>query len=296
MYTIDWPVAPAVRSGTTPLWHPAEGVLYWSDPESGDLHRFNPADGTDVCCLSDRPVGAMVLQEDGSILLFRDQANIALFRGDAIVGTVIQSISDFRLCRYASAAAAPDGSIFCSVVSDAHHMARLLHLDRTGHLTLVEDGFGVPGAIAFDVSGKSLFFSDSHNTHLAIWRYEYEADSGELKNRALFYTGIDDEHSSGAPMGIAADAAGGLWVSRWGGSAVVHHSPDGSIDDTVPVPVRTPVGLAFGGEGLSELYVTTGGGHLRQLNGLHAGDIARLRGEGLNGQALRTSAISVKTE
>lgn len=296
MYSIDWPVAPAVRSGTTPLWHPGERVLYWSDPEAGALHRYNPADGADTCCLSDHSVGAMVLQEDGSLLLFREQANVVVFRGGAILGTVIQSIADFRLCRFASAAAAPDGSVFCSVVSDSHHLARLLHLDRSGHLTLVEDGFGVPGALAFDVSGKFLFFCDAHSTHLAIWRYEYEADSGELKNRTLYYTGIGDERSTGAPMGLAADAAGGLWVSRWGGSALVHHSPEGAIDATVPLPVRTPVGLAFGGEDLSSLFVTTGGGHLRQLDGLHAGDIARLRGEGLQGQPLRTSAIAAKHE
>lgn len=294
MYTIDWPVASAVRSGTTPLWHPAEHVLYWSDPESGALHRFDPAVGTDSTCLADRPVFAMVLQEDGALLLFRDQANIVAFRGDAVVGTVVPSISDFRLARYASAAAAPDGSVFCAVLSDAHHTARLLHLDRSGRLDLVEDGFGLPGALAFDAPGKSLFFCDAHSTHLAIWRYDYDADSGELRNRSLFYSGIDDERSPGAPLGLAADDSGGLWVSRWGGSALVHHAADGVIDATVPLQVKTPIGLAFGGDGLSELYATTGGGHLRPLNGLHAGDIARVGGEGLRGHPLRTSAISMK--
>ncbi len=296
MYTFDWLVTPVVRSGTTPLWHPGERVLYWSDPGAGALYRYNPSDGTNECCLSDRPVGAMALQEDGSILFFRDQANIVSFRDGAVQGTVVQSLPDFRLGRFASAAAAPDGSVFCSVLSDARHTGRLLHLDRSGQLTLVEDGFGIPGALAFDAAGRSLFFCDAHSTHLAIWRYEYAPDSAELTNRTLFYTGIDDDGAPGAPMGLAADASGGLWVSRWGGSALVHHSPDGEIDQTVPFAVRTPAGLAFGGEGLADLYVTTGGGHLRQFNGLHAGDIAKMTGEGLAGQPLRTSAISMTSE
>ena len=37
--TIDWPAANQSRSSATPLWHPAEARLYWTDCET--LFRFD---------------------------------------------------------------------------------------------------------------------------------------------------------------------------------------------------------------------------------------------------------------
>ncbi len=294
MTTIEWPVCLAARAGAMPLWHPGAQCLYWCDPSGGDLFRFNPADGSNTLCLSDRPIGAMVLQADGSLLLFRDQANVIVCRDDALAEPVITAISDFRLAQFASAAADSHGRVICSVLSDSHHTGRLLRLDTDGKLETIADGFGIPGAVAFDETGTRLYLNDAHSTHLVTWRYDYDPETGMLGERRPFYRVLDeDSDESGAPMGLALDADDNIWITRWGGSRIVCHAPDGTLSSFERLPVRKPFGIAFGGDDLTDIYITTAGGHRRSIEGLHAGDLARIRIDGVKGRLPFRSRIGL---
>jgi sugar lactone lactonase YvrE len=53
------------------------------------------------------------------------------------------------------------------------------------------------------------------------------------------------------------DSEGYLWNARWGGSCVVRHAPDGSIDRIIEVPVSQVTCPAFGGKDLKTLFITT---------------------------------------
>lgn len=294
MNTIEWPVSLPARTGAMPLWHPGEKCLYWCDPAGGELYRFNPADGSNTLCFADRPIGAMTLQADGSLLLFRDQANVVVCRDGAIAETVISSISDFRLTQFASAAADSRGRVLCSALSDSRHTGRLLRLDTDGRLEPVADGFGIPAAMAFDETGTRLYFNDAHSTHLLTWLYDYDPETGALGDRRPFYRVLDeDSDASGAPMGLALDADDNLWIARWGGSRIVRHAPDGALAASEHLDVRKPFGLAFGGDDLADIYITTAGGHRRSLEGLHAGDLARMRIDGVRGRLPFRSRIGL---
>ncbi len=294
MNMIEWPVSIPARAGATPVWHPGERRLYWCDPAGGELYRFNPDDGSNELCFADRPIGAMTLQSDGTLLLFRDQANVVVCRDGAAAETVIVSIADFRLTQFASAAADPRGRVICSVLSDSRHTGRLLRLDTDGNLEQVADGFGIPGAMAFDETGTRLYVNDAHSTHRVTWRYDYDPETGAIGERRPFYRALDeDSDDSGAPMGLAVDADENLWISRWGGSRIVRHAPDGAIASTESIAVRKPCGIAFGGDELADIYITTAGGHRRTIDGLHAGDLARMRVEGVRGRLPFRSRIGL---
>jgi sugar lactone lactonase YvrE len=61
----------------------------------------------------------------------------------------------------------------------------------------------------------------------------------------------------GHPDGAIVDSEGYLWNARWGGSCVVRHAPDGSIDRIIEVPVSQVTCPAFGGPELKTLFITT---------------------------------------
>ena len=84
-----------------------------------------------------------------------------------------------------------------------------------------------------------------------------------------------------------------LWIARWGGSRIVRHAPDGSLAASEHLDVRKPFGLAFGGDDLADIYITTAGGHRRSLEGLHAGDLARMRIDGVRGRLPFRSRIGL---
>ena len=49
----------------------------------------------------------------------------------------------------------------------------------------------------------------------------------------------------------------------------------------------------FGGDDLADIYITTAGGHRRSLEGLHAGDLARMRIDGVRGRLPFRSRIGL---
>jgi sugar lactone lactonase YvrE len=80
---------------------------------------------------------------------------------------------------------------------------------------------------------------------------------------------------------MTVDSAGTLWVGHWDGGRVSRWSPDGRLQGEVALPARNVTSLAFGGEGLAEVVVTTAAlfpGHEEAGPGFH-GDLLGWRGE-----------------
>ena len=294
MHTLEWVVDLPMPVGTAPLWHAAAQRLYWSDLAAGILYSLDPATGEVRKCLEDgRPIGGITVQADGALLLFRDQANIVVWRDDHIASTVIQSIADFRRTQFTGAVAAPCGRVFCATRSDLNHPGRLFCLDLNGRLNQVADVFGTPAGMGFSPDNRFFYFNDAHGTHLMTWRFAYNPADGTLANRVPFRDSVT-LNDPGAPMGLAVDEAGHVWTARWGGSALMHCDADGTLIEMLPLPVKKPSGLCFGGPQLDSLFLTTSGGHRRQIEGLHAGALARIVLPGVRGVAANVSRIGLE--
>lgn len=264
--------------GEGPLWHPAEKRVYWTDIPAGKLYRYDPASNTSEVCYEDRPVGGIVLQKDGSLLLFRDCGNVVVWKDGEIVRTIVDGVDDLRNTRFNDVCADPEGRVFCGTMPDLHHMGRLYRLELDGTLTLLFDGLGIPNGMGFSPDLQKLYFNDSYATARTTWAYEYDRSSGELGARhplrdAKLCT------DPGNPDGLAVDSEGFVWTARWDGGAILRHSPvDGSVTVNMSFPVRKVSSLCFGGDDMTDIYATTAGGHLRPTDGQNAGALFRLRG------------------
>ena len=63
----------------------------------------------------------------------------------------------------------------------------------------------------------------------------------------------------GRPDGAAVDESGCYWVALARGGQIVRVTPRGERDRVVSFPVSAPTMVAFGGQGLDTMYVTTMG-------------------------------------
>ncbi len=79
--------------------------------------------------------------------------------------------------------------------------------------------------------------------------------SGTVSGRRVFAVLPEAE---GLPDGIIVDGEGYLWNAHWGGGLVTRYAPDGRVDTRIVMPVPVVTCMAFGGDRLNELYVTTG--------------------------------------
>ena len=94
------------------------------------------------------------------------------------------------------------------------------------------------------------------------------------------------------PDGMTVDAEGCVWSARWEGGCIVRYSPDGEEIGRYDIPARKITSVMFGGDDLSDLYVTSAGGAEKAADGPHAGALFRLR-PGVKGQLEHRSKIGI---
>ncbi|MBV9048989.1 MAG: SMP-30/gluconolactonase/LRE family protein, partial [Solirubrobacterales bacterium] len=68
---------------------------------------------------------------------------------------------------------------------------------------------------------------------------------------------VELDRGRGTPDGLTVDEEGGVWVALWDGGAVNRYASDGSLLETVELPVQRPTSCAFGGPELTTLFVTS---------------------------------------
>jgi sugar lactone lactonase YvrE len=271
----------ACHTGEGPLYHPDENRVYWTDIPNGKLFRYDIATGTHEVCYEGEPVGGMTLQEDGSLLLFGARGAVRVWR-DGVITPVIEEMPEEKNNRFNDVIAAPDGSVFCGVMSTPERAGRLYHLATDGEMKVLVEGTGTANGMGFTPDRDKMYFTDTHVRK--IYLFDYDRKTGEATNQRLWVETPDDPEV-GRPDGMTVDAYGNVWSGRWGGSRLVCHGPDGVEKGHIPFPVKKISCVTFGGPNYADMYITTAGGHIKDTDGEHAGALFRLRMPGAWGVA-----------
>jgi D-xylono/L-arabinono-1,4-lactonase len=279
----------ACVTGEGPLWHPDEKRVYWVDIPPGRLYRYDPATGEHEQCLEvDRPLGGYTIQEDGSLILFMGQGRIAHWRQGSLT-TLIDNIADEIDGRFNDITTDPEGRVFCGTMPVGDRNGKLYRLDPDGSLTVVLEDAGLSNGMGFSPDLSLFYHTDTQRR--TITRFDYNRATGEITNPAVIVHETDG--SRGFPDGMAVDADGNLWSARWDGYMLVQHDPDGNVLREVKFPAKKVSSVTFGGDDLTDMYVTTAGGHDKAENGETAGALYHLN-LGVKGMAEFRSRIVVK--
>jgi sugar lactone lactonase YvrE len=129
--------------------------------------------------------------------------------------------------------------------------ASLYCLDHAGELERRHSGIGISNGISWSPDGTRMYFADSPKR--TIVAFDFDTERGTIGDPQLFAT---TPHGA-FPDGATVDADGCLWSAQWGASRIVRYRPDGTIDQIIELPVSQPTCVAFGGNRLDELYVTS---------------------------------------
>jgi sugar lactone lactonase YvrE len=261
-------------TGEGPVWHEGEGRLYWTDIPSKRVFRYDPKSGLHEQCLHGRLVSGMTVQTDGSFVIFGENGSIAHWNG-RVVDTLIAEIPDERGTRFNDVAVDPVGRIFCGTMPSPNHPGRLYLLDLDGKMNVVIEGVKIPNGIGFTGNKSTMYFCESAPG--IIHAFDYHASTGTLTNQRQFAT-VDK--TDGSPDGLTVDADDYVWSARWDGSCIVRYSPDGGIDLIIEFPVPKVSSLTFGGPNYRDLYITTAGGHQKNVDGPLAGTLFVIKGAG----------------
>lgn len=241
--------------GEGPLWHPEEQRVYWTDIRAGEIHRYEPASDRHELYY-DAPdgekIGGFTFQEDGSLLLFMTEGRVSIYREGGL-DTVVGGLSREAGMRFNDVIADPRGRVFCGTMDvDDPSAGRLYRLERDGALTTVLDSVELPNGMAFTPDRDRIYVTESNTSTIHL--FDYDAETGTLDNRRTF---AERTAETGTYDGLTVDADGAVWSALWDGGSVVKHTAGGEIARQLQIPATNVTSLAFGGDDLADLYVTT---------------------------------------
>lgn len=227
----------------------AHGSAFVSALDVGSVHIINRRDAPAEWYRTNKPNGHKVLP-DGTHLIAAE-AGVHHVKSD---GTLIQVLAP-QLVRPNDLALDGDRGVYITVPQDseAQRMARrsaVYYLDSARVLHRVADDFRYPNGIIVRPDGRSLLVNDSADDRI----YEFQINSpGVLSGRRVF---ADISSSRTIPDGMTLDQAGRLYVAAYGRGVIMVFTTSGSLIREYPTGLKHPSNVAFGGDTLTDLYVT----------------------------------------
>jgi sugar lactone lactonase YvrE len=237
-----------------PVWDAPRQRLLWVDIAAGTvLEGFVDCDSIEVTGRQsfDGTVGAVAVAEDGSLLV-AGQEHLVVVRpdGSRVDGPRIVPARAGR--RLNDGGTDPAGRFVVGTLSldSPSRNEELVRLQVDGTVTRLDDDLSLSNGLAWSADGRLMYSVDTHRR--TIFVRDYDPDSGAVGRRRVHQV-VD----GGFPDGIALDADEHLWVAVWGAGEVRRHAPDGSLVDRIAVPAPHVSSVAFAGDDLCALVITT---------------------------------------
>ena len=268
--------------GEGPTWDTDAQLLVWVDITAGLVHRFDPVTGADETLDAGRPVGAAVPTTSGRVAIAASDGFSLLDPETGAVELVAEIEVDVPETTMNDGACDPAGRFWAGTKDNEDHrpLGALYRLDADHQIVRVVSGVTISNGLAWSSDRRTMYYIDSPT--YGIDAFDFDLGSGDVTNRRRL---VDLPREWGLPDGMTIDAEGLLWVAFWGGSTLRRIALDGRVASIVELPVSQVTSCAFGGDDLSDLYVTSariGFTDAEVEQQPHAGGLFRLR-LGVNG-------------
>jgi sugar lactone lactonase YvrE len=262
------------RLGECPVWDPERKVLAWVDVYNHRVHQFNPATGQDRYFDTAEVVAAIALTGDERLLLaLRDRLALLDPRTGALAELCRIDLGH-RDTRLNDGKCDARGRFWVGSISKNPGEAALYRYDPDGSLHVMETGLTLSNGLGWSPDSKRFYLTDSPKR--TIYAYRFDLESGSIADRRVL---VDLTGETVEPDGLAIDGGGHLWSALWDGWGLVCFDSDGRELERKQLPVQRPTSLAFGGAGLTDLYVTSASVGLSQAEvqrSVCAGDLFRI--------------------
>jgi len=244
------------KLGECPRWHAQQKKLYWTDINNFRLNCFEPESGKNEFLQFDEEIGCFSFRRNGGFVLAMRSGFYLLDGWNADLKKICDPEADLEKTRFNDGRCDARGRFIAGSYYPPkdYDGANLWSLGDNDEVIKLADDLLTANGTAFSPDNKFLYYSDTPKHR--IYRCNYDIDTGRASNRTVF---CEFPHGQGRPDGASVDVEGYYWAALYEGARIVRIDPQGKIVNEIPVPARCPTMVAFGGENLTTLYVTSVG-------------------------------------
>ncbi len=237
-----------------PVWSVREKRLYWVDILAPSVNRFDPATRNNETVTLPRLVSAVVERKAGGLVALTQDGLEAFDFASGALTPLVDPEAEISDNRFNDGKCDRAGRLWAGTMRlDASRTSGSLYaigpdLSWERH----ESGLTVANGLDWSPDGKTFYFADSAPGR--IYAYEFDPAQGRIARRRVF---AEIDAALGRPDGLAVDAEGFVWCAIWDGWCLQRYAPDGRLVREVRLPVPRPTSLAFGGDDLKTLFITS---------------------------------------
>lgn len=268
--------------GEGPLWDVDEQRLYWVDSTGRALFSCDAAGGDTKEWSLPEPIGSLALRAGGGAVLALKTGFHLFDFASGETELVAATPSEHESVRLNDGKVDRQGRFVAGAIEDnlRKPLCTLYRLDTDFSLAELDREIICSNGPCFSPDGATLYFSDTPRR--IIHAYDYDVRTGTASNRRTFR---DTQDLPGAPDGCTVDAEGYVWSCAVLAGRLHRFAPDGALDRTVEVPVKTTTSIMLGGPDLDILYLTSAGKAVggREPSEADAGALFAVHGLGIRG-------------
>lgn len=264
------------RLGEGPVWDDRQQRLHWVDIYNRRVHTFNPETGEDSFVELNTIVSGLFVIDEQQLVVAQEGGLGTLNLKTAEVVPLLPVEANDRGTRLNDVKADLRGRLWIGTMSNAERPeAALYRYSPGGSLQRMETGLSISNGLGWSPDQKTFYLTDSPRQ--IIYAYDFDLDTGDIGDRRVF---ADLTHETFFPDGLTIDAEGCIWSAMWNGWCVIRFDPKGKEMGRVSLPVPLVTSCTFGGETLTDLFITTASAGMTQaeLKESHeAGDLFCLK-------------------
>ena len=242
--------------GEGPIWCPIERVLYRVDNLDPKIHRYDPATGSVQTWPMPEEIGSMVLREGSGIVAAMKSGFCFIDLETGKIDPIVDPEPDKPDNRMNDGKCDRRGRYWCGSMNSyfpaTEPTAALYKLDPDLGCYKMDEGYIISNGMAWSPDDRTMYFADTRAD--IVFAYDFDIDTGTISNRRNFISTAD---TPGRADGATVDAEGFYWCAHVWDWSVVRYDPKGREDRRIRFPVRNVTCVAFGGDNLDVLYVTS---------------------------------------
>ena len=238
--------------GEGPMWSGDEQALWFVDIKSKHIHRFDEKTGENKTWNTPEYSAFIFPASNGKFIC---GLKSGLYEFNPLSGDFTLRVrvdAEYKHNRLNDGCVDSKGRLwFGTMDNNQVNASGSLYCFSDSQIKRCDMNYVITNGPAISPDGTTLYHVDT----LKRLVYAFDLDArGLLSNRRIF---LRIEDKSMGPDGPVVDSAGNIWISMFGGWGVYCYSPQGKLLEVIKLPVSNCTKIAFGGEDLKTMYVTT---------------------------------------
>ena len=256
MKTAQLALAAKANLAECPRWDEKKQKLYWVDINRFQLHCFDPATGENEFLTFEEEIGCFSLRDQGGFVLAMRNGFFTIDGWNTKTTKICDPEAGLEKNRFNDGRCDAKGRFIAGSYYPPkdHDGANLWMLDEERNARLLFDQMLTANGAAFSPDNQTFYFADTPKHQL--YHCSYDLETGSVGEKKVFH---EWPKGNGRPDGGAVDSEGYYWSALFEGGRIARLNPNGEIVEEIAVPAKCPTMVAFGGENLTTLFITSAG-------------------------------------